>query len=57
MAGGSRRARKKATKEGVEEGNKDQQLNVMDEFRKNKVIAYKRLMKTGNSWMSVTLCL
>lgn len=34
-AGGSRRARKKATNEGVEEGNKDQQLNVVDEFKKN----------------------
>lgn len=45
-------------KEGAEEGNKDLQLNVVDTFKKNqKNIAYKRLMKTQNSWMSVTLCI
>lgn len=56
--GGFTRAGKKMAKEGVEEGNKDLQLNVVDALKKKrKIIASKRLMKTRNSWMSVTLCL
>lgn len=58
-AGGSTQAGKKTAKEGVGEGNKDLQIKVVDTFKKKKKknIAYKRLMRTRNNWMSVTLCI